>query len=74
MSVSAPARKVCLYLLLISGLAASVCFVNHIWSFATVAGFSAAPAYAYFIWRRERALDERERQFDEQDRQAHEKG
>lgn len=60
--LSGPMQKAGLYLLMIGCAIAAMRLINHSWP--PVVGFSAVPALAYYVWRKERALEERTRKAD----------
>ena len=62
MSVSGPVRKVCLYLLLMLLLAVTLRLVNYAWPPVSLLGIVWGGAY--YLWRREQALEERLRKAD----------
>lgn len=65
MSISGPARKVCLYLLLVLLLAVTLRIVNHAWP--SVALLGIVGGMSYYIWRKEQALAQRIRKADQDD-------
>ncbi len=62
MSISMPARKVCLYWLLMLGAALVLRLVNHLWPPVSLLG--AVGSFSYYLWRKEQALEKRMREAD----------